>query len=328
MIPSGGDHPRSRGVYLTDAITELEGLGSSPLARGLRGEVSLVSSCGRIIPARAGFTLRPTARTCSTADHPRSRGVYPAPPCDYHMLCGSSPLARGLRPLTNPNRGRGGIIPARAGFTVGPIVAIPDTPDHPRSRGVYLCWTRRRSLTVGSSPLARGLLRFCSLAMASSWDHPRSRGVYAERNALVEPANGSSPLARGLLAKYDEKTDPSRIIPARAGFTRSSRTASRPATDHPRSRGVYKSSSGHGGGVRGSSPLARGLRDAANADYTLTGIIPARAGFTCHSTTTVTRTRDHPRSRGVYSSSTGKTCLTPGSSPLARGLRQCALLHR
>ena len=50
------DHPRSRGVYrglLRDCCAHV---GSSPLARGLRGETVSVRRGSRIIPARAGFT--------------------------------------------------------------------------------------------------------------------------------------------------------------------------------------------------------------------------------------------------------------------------------
>ena len=50
------DHPRSRGVYLSQCTT--------------------VMFCGGIIPARAGFTWAAQSRISATADHPRSRGVY------------------------------------------------------------------------------------------------------------------------------------------------------------------------------------------------------------------------------------------------------------
>ena len=51
------DHPRSRGVYDMMVITELQELGSSPLARGLRQLHIAVRPRTRIIPARAGFTF-------------------------------------------------------------------------------------------------------------------------------------------------------------------------------------------------------------------------------------------------------------------------------
>ena len=151
-----------------------------------------------------------------------------------------------------------------------------------------------------------------------------------------------------------------RIIPARAGFTR---TTTRPAArqrDHPRSRGVYDSVFVWVVYRHGSSPLARGLHSnvlwnappagtiPARAGFTsrtrstrtgrsdhprsrgvyLTprwkssggGIIPARAGFTSGAPQALWPTRDHPRSRGVYKSYTIDPNGTVGSSPLARGL--------
>ena len=51
-----GDHPRSRGVYPLSAQVTVAGIGSSPLARGLRDDVPESKEATRIIPARAGFT--------------------------------------------------------------------------------------------------------------------------------------------------------------------------------------------------------------------------------------------------------------------------------
>ena len=55
--PSGRDHPRSRGVYHLPEGTPMTCPGSSPLARGLRLRQLGREERGRIIPARAGFTL-------------------------------------------------------------------------------------------------------------------------------------------------------------------------------------------------------------------------------------------------------------------------------
>ena len=51
------DHPRSRGVYMDNSHMPQGNMGSSPLARGLRGPHLGGEGCQRIIPARAGFTL-------------------------------------------------------------------------------------------------------------------------------------------------------------------------------------------------------------------------------------------------------------------------------
>ena len=70
----------------------------------------------------------------------------------------------------------------------------------------------------------------------------------------------------------------------------------------------------------GSSPLARGLLCGFLVHLHYRGIIPARAGFTCLCSGTEDRTRDHPRSRGVYFPLLSISVVNSGSSPLARGL--------
>ena len=76
---------------------------------------------------------------------------------------------------------------------------MPPVTDHPRSRGVYVPLRPEAALTLGSSPLARGLRDIpesfpggvgiiparAGFTLASTrtaptrLDHPRSRGVYA-----------------------------------------------------------------------------------------------------------------------------------------------------
>ena len=132
-----GDHPRSRGVYMSWPKIWPTAAGSSPLARGLRPGRRLHHDPARIIPARAGFTYDTKPDEIAAVDHPRSRGVYLLTRVAVTIAIGSSPLARGL-PRSRPNSvARQRIIPARAGFTISfSAVSWPDG-DHPRSRGVY-----------------------------------------------------------------------------------------------------------------------------------------------------------------------------------------------
>ena len=111
------DHPRSRGVYRSARFGETVGAGSSPLARGLRGDGAHRARGRGIIPARAGFTRPGRAPGDSHRDHPRSRGVY--------------------RLRLGGTGGHDRIIPARAGFTSPRRPRSPRGRDHPRSRGVY-----------------------------------------------------------------------------------------------------------------------------------------------------------------------------------------------
>ena len=94
-------------------------------------------------------------------------------------------------------------------------------------------------LSVGSSPLARGLLAsgfssatdqgiiparagftlpVCETGVPRA-DHPRSRGVYISRRKIGASGGGSSPLARGLRIDVADDVASIGIIPARAGFT-------------------------------------------------------------------------------------------------------------
>ena len=151
------DHPRSRGVYAS-LIRVFRGVfGSSPLARGLRQHLGLLTVGPRIIPARAGFTPRGPPPAPRDQDHPRSRGVYPRLKNPPVCRQGSSPLARGLPAGAKIAAGGRRIIPARAGFTAGPARPWRRPRDHPRSRGVYAAAVCSHAAATGSSPLARGL---------------------------------------------------------------------------------------------------------------------------------------------------------------------------
>ena len=195
-----------------------------------------------------------------------------------------------------------GIIPARAGFTTArPPPASTCTPDHPRSRGVYpSCWIATRGLS-GSSPLARGLPPDDARFGVRDRIIPARAGFTVDVIVAVVVASGSSPLARGLPTGLSSQSEDDRIIPARAGFTAALARANVSSTDHPRSRGVYGSCMWPTRRPLGSSPLARGLPSKRVMRSFRDRIIPARAGFTGRIPPRAHGTRDHPRSRGVYS---------------------------
>ena len=254
------DHPRSRGVYVRRENRRAGRKGSSPLARGLLTDDGRKRAALRIIPARAGFTVRFEGGPPADGDHPRSRGVYSSGTRVPRRERGSSPLARGLLLFMVRIFFLRGIIPARAGFTHALPGGSSASSDHPRSRGVYWTTGAPAPVSPGSSPLARGL-RPISWAPPSRWsDHPRSRGVYFDPQGIAGEPQGSSPLARGLPVGDHPGQDGPGIIPARAGFTRPPTSRRRRPRDHPRSRGVYGREGGRNPKMYGSSPLARGLR--------------------------------------------------------------------
>ena len=278
--PLSKDHPRSRGVYVADGDAGAVDLGiiparagftstrafprcaqaDHPRSRGVyRKPMRAAMRALWIIPARAGFTCDDSSLARLLGDHPRSRGVYTSRTPEPADGPGSSPLARGLPPDDWFAWEKGGIIPARAGFTTRGRRCGRKCGDHPRSRGVYQSLTRAGGFGIGSSPLARGLRRRgaphagalriiparAGFTSGRSWrseattDHPRSRGVYSRPRGSTLRRSGSSPLARGL---------PPDGLPLHS--------------------------------VTGSSPLARGLLYGDCGVIIVAGIIPARAGFT------------------------------------------------
>ena len=262
------------------------------------------------------------------ADHPRSRGVYADVPRPPPFCAGSSPLARGLPFIERRYHEQVGIIPARAGFT-SIICDIPNQSwDHPRSRGVYTAHRTRTADETGSSPLARGLPRRRGLQSLKIGIIPARAGFTPLNVGLNEYPIGSSPLARGLPAEGVARRPDPGIIPARAGFTDMSMLRKVSRQDHPRSRGVYLGCAGSARAGDGSSPLARGLPDQQRPAITGGGIIPARAGFTRFLRDPLPLLGDHPRSRGVYPTPLASHHTSPGSSPLARGLRRVLLSCR
>ena len=214
-------------------------------------------------------------------------------------MLGSSPLARGLPPLKRVDRKFRGSSPLARGL-------------HKTLKGDD-CVPR-------IIPARAGFTRPPTSQTSHASDHPRSRGVYAYSAANSATGFGSSPLARGLPARGGKPNCIVGIIPARAGFTSCSGRSSTLRSDHPRSRGVYKTAYHFRWHIFGSSPLARGLLEKDRKNLYAGGIIPARAGFTPSSPSAPTRTRDHPRSRGVYTPAYNAAAVHSGSSPLARGL--------
>ena len=338
--PKGGIIPARAGFTSYDRTSAGPARGSSPLARGLRRTPDHGRLPARIIPARAGFTMSVMKSDYKLGDHPRSRGVYTGARDYGSPGPGSSPLARGLRRPLNSILRCTRIIPARAGFTSQDAPTCADRTDHPRSRGVYVPVMMTVSPAFGSSPLARGLLKGTDIEAKKTGiiparagftdtqtllprkvrDHPRSRGVYLSQLLGQRVILGSSPLARGLLHSGEHGDDACRIIPARAGFTRSYQNHLQKYWDHPRSRGVYLPVAWATSPWLGSSPLARGLHPVQPRHPQRCRIIPARAGFTEGGGNGGGGGGDHPRSRGVYPTVYDTPALLPGSSPLARGL--------
>ena len=152
---------------------------------------------------------------------------------------GSSPLSRGILKLLDRYCPGIRIIPALAGNTRGAEHRRGSGRDHPRSRGEYWLTLLLWRVSLGSSPLSRGIpsiritdpngLRIIPalagntlallVARDATEDHPRSRGEYNIPIPLLGAGIGSSPLSRGIRMRVVDRSMISRIIPALAGNT-------------------------------------------------------------------------------------------------------------
>ncbi len=135
------------------------------------------------------------------------------------------------------------------------------------------------------------------------------------------PLEGSSPLTRGAPPMKLPAASRWGLIPARAGNTDRKMTSLSIAGAHPRSRGEHSTHPVQLYAPTGSSPLARGARYPKSSSFTITGLIPARAGSTVSHNVQAVPLGAHPRSRGEHSPGGALVGGWSGSSPLARGAR-------
>ena len=277
-----GDHPRMRGEHVSLPTDIVPLMGSSPHARGARGRRCRRMRPCRIIPACAGSTPSPSSSGSSWRDHPRMRGEHYVEHGLGVVPMGSSPHARGALQLHAPVPVEPGIIPACAGSTCLYAYTTSSHPDHPRMRGEHFHLSLPRPLFRGSSPHARGaravaverttaagIIPACAgstlkdLEVACGWgDHPRMRGEHELPMQLAKSNGGSSPHARGALLADIPPRVRAGIIPACAGSTPRYWRRPRRARDHPRMRGEHFLLRLLRRLWGGSSPHARGARQA------------------------------------------------------------------
>ena len=157
---------------------------------------------------------------------------------------------------------------------------------------------------------------------ASRRDHPRLRGEHCWMLEMSVPILGSSPLARGARGRHGRCRALPGIIPACAGSTPPPCSSTRRGRDHPRLRGEHALVRMARAPALGSSPLARGARQARPVRGGRPGIIPACAGSTWVAHAAPRSARDHPRLRGEHTNSINLFQRNMGSSPLARGAQR------
>ena len=124
---------------------------------------------------------------------------------------------------------------------------------------------------------------------------------------------------RGKLISRRPRARAERIIPARAGQTRASRSPPARHTDHPRACGANVSAGYGDVPPIGSSPRVRGKPRRDDGGNHAIRIIPARAGQTVYHVRPSISASDHPRACGANHDTMQSVSTSSGSSPRVRG---------
>ena len=194
--------------------------GSSPRVRGTGLLDRQPAWHFRFIPACAGNSTRAKPSSSRKPVHPRVCGEQKGERLVPALTNGSSPRVRGTGCTDARHRVLRGFIPACAGNSSTPTVAIRARSVHPRVCGEQRTCCRLNEWPCGSSPRVRGTeyapstltkpYRFipaCAGNSASprnssciSTVHPRVCGEQIETNEELDTELGSSPRVRGTVS--------------------------------------------------------------------------------------------------------------------------------
>ena len=194
-----------------------EDTGSSPRVRGKLDALQALDRLVRLIPACAGKTWSPRARSASTTAHPRVCGENDETESMRSENKGSSPRVRGKRFTSRAVIAGAGLIPACAGKTGERAWRACHRGAHPRVCGENPGVQAGAPGQEGSSPRVRGKLheaaggrlglrlipacagktRRRARTDFQSRAHPRVCGENSVRATLPPPLGGSSPRVRG-----------------------------------------------------------------------------------------------------------------------------------
>ena len=188
----------------------------------------------------------------------------------------------------------------------------------PRVRGSPISNTRP-AYNLGIIPAGAGLTDDHFIDTPKNRDHPRGCGAHCPSKRSTHPALGSSPRVRGSHTSIRVAGRYRGIIPAGAGLTARSITATTSSRDHPRGCGAhFKADKGYYRKM-GSSPRVRGSQLAQRKAQMRDGIIPAGAGLTAAALKDRWRIWDHPRGCGAHTFCNFFSRPLMGSSPRVRG---------
>ncbi len=151
-------HPRGCGEHGSGGDAGGEGDGSSPRMRGTQKSEQLMLCINRFIPADAGNTGTAVRQHDREPVHPRGCGEHEFPAGGPPCADGSSPRMRGTLCGVTKGNALYRFIPADAGNTTSPSLALSLASVHPRGCGEHHQNNTFINHHTGSSPRMRGTL--------------------------------------------------------------------------------------------------------------------------------------------------------------------------
>ena len=239
-----------------------------------------VESCGGLIPACAGKTLKVGLKKGNSGAHPRVCGENLTAKRVSALSIGSSPRVRGKLFSNRVCKALCRLIPACAGKTCSLQMWQIACSAHPRVCGENVSNTRSACASSGSSPRVRGkrppasrvharpgLIPACAGKTSATFSaqtrtraHPRVCGENFQSCVMSLPAAGSSPRVRGKLLVRARASGASGLIPACAGKTGWGILRGSENRAHPRVCGENSVNDPNASMAFGSSPRVRGKR--------------------------------------------------------------------
>ena len=252
-------HPRPCGEHAVPSTAHPSCGGSSPPVRGAQHTSDEELLKFGLIPARAGSTSGTRRWYLPPGAHPRPCGEHSLLQMRSLLHLGSSPPVRGAQHVHIPEPAPRGLIPARAGSTVGCTGGRVCRWAHPRPCGEHESARVAEWVEPGSSPPVRGALQeinaphayrgliparagstsAASRTVARHRAHPRPCGEHGRLAPPQHASAGSSPPVRGAPYHRNRHLVCCGLIPARAGSTALSSRILKSAGAHPRPCGEH-----------------------------------------------------------------------------------------
>ena len=295
-------------------------VGPSLRLRGKHIQAQVARHPQRSIPAPAGKTRPEGDPPWPSGPSPRLRGKLRLQH-DGSLRAGSIPAPAGKTPALRGHRDQRGVHPRACGENVHPVRGDPGRGGpSPRLRG-KLVEAVQQEAHERSIPAPAGKTPRRLRGEAGARVHPRACGENQERWLRAPTGEGPSPRLRGKRCWPPPSTPPRRSIPAPAGKTRSTGSATGPESVHPRACGENIMRGRASSQICGPSPRLRGKPEAHSQASMTERSIPAPAGKTEPGTSSARAARVHPRACGENVDIAAQSIATRGPSPRLRGKR-------